>query len=128
MLFWAEGSKERTSVVFTNADADMVALFVHFLRTCCGVTSAEILLSCNVFLDNGLSLEDVEGWWLRRLGLSGSSLRKSAVNRASIASARKRRTLPYGTARVVVHSTFVLHSIYGAIQAYANIDRPEWLR
>ena len=105
----------------------MVALFVRFLRVSYDVANEEILLSCNVFLDNGLSLEDVEGWWLHRLGLPRASLRKSAVNRASSASARKRRTLPFGTARVVHHSTFVLHSIHGAIQAYARLDRPEWL-
>ena len=28
---------------------------------------------------------------------------------------------------MTVHSTFVVQSIYGAIQEYAGIDRPEWL-
>jgi hypothetical protein len=31
------------------------------------------------------------------------------------------------TARVCLYSTFVVQSIYGAIQEYAGIDRPEWL-
>ena len=128
MLFWAEGSKDRNSVVFTNSDADMATLFVRFLRTAYGVSDEEILLSCNVFLGNGLTLRDIEAWWLRRLALPASSLRAATVNRPSVASAGKRRTLPYGTARIVVHSTFVLHSIYGAIQAYAGCERPEWLR
>jgi len=128
MLFWAEGSKDPNSVVFTNADADMVAFFVRFLRTCYEVKRTDILLSCNVFLDNGLSLEEIEGWWLARLDLPPTSLRKAAVNRTSRASARKRRTLPLGTARIVVHSTFVLQSIYGALQAYAGLTRPRWLR
>jgi hypothetical protein len=35
--------------------------------------------------------------------------------------------LPYGTGRLAVHSTDVIQSIYGAIQEYAGIDRPEWL-
>jgi hypothetical protein len=35
--------------------------------------------------------------------------------------------LPYGTGRLSVHSTDVIQSIYGAIQEYAGIDRPEWL-
>ena len=30
-------------------------------------------------------------------------------------------------ARIRVNSTFVVQSIYGAIQEYAGIDRPEWL-
>ena len=41
---------------------------------------------------------------------------------------RRGHVLPYGTGRVlVVHSTFIVQSIYGAIQEYAGIDRPEWL-
>ena len=34
MLFWAEGSKSRNSVKFTNSDPDMLRLFVRFLREC----------------------------------------------------------------------------------------------
>jgi len=49
------------------------------------------------------------------------------VNRPSRASQGKRRTLPYGTARVVVHSTALVQSLYGAIQEYAGVERPEWL-
>jgi hypothetical protein len=50
------------------------------------------------------------------------------VNRPSSASKhRKGHVLPYGTARLSVHSTFIVQSIYGAIQEYSGIDRPEWL-
>jgi hypothetical protein len=35
--------------------------------------------------------------------------------------------LVYGTASVSVHSTAIVQSIYGAIQHYAGIDRPEWV-
>ena len=35
--------------------------------------------------------------------------------------------LPYGTARLAMHSTFIVQSIYGAIQEYAGFARPEWL-
>jgi hypothetical protein len=33
----------------------------------------------------------------------------------------------YGTARVTVNSTAIVQSIYGAIQQYAGIERPEWV-
>jgi hypothetical protein len=127
MLYWAEGSKRRNQVVFTNSDADMMSLFLRFLRGCYGVADERMRLSFGCYLNNGLSLNDIEQWWLSRLGLSESCLRTSAVNRPSRASHFKRNTLPYGTARLVVHSTFVIQSIYGAIQEYAGIDRPEWL-
>lgn len=127
MLFWAEGSKSRNRVVFTNADVEMVRVFVRFLRECYAVDDSRIRLTCNCFLGNGLSLEEIERWWLNELQLPTSSLLPSVVNRPSSASQGKRRTLPYGTARVVVDSTAIVQSIYGAIQEYAGIERPEWL-
>ena len=103
-------------------------VFIRFLRTCYGVTDDKVTLSVNSFLANGFSLDVIHDWWLERLGLPASCLRAPAVNRLSSASKRlKGHILPYGTARVAVHSTFIVQSIYGAIQEYAGIDRPEWL-
>jgi hypothetical protein len=127
MLHWAEGSRARNTVTFTNSDGDMVVLFVRFLRECYGVRDDQFTLTVNCFLNNGLTLQDVEGWWLDRLQLPASSLRAAAVNRPSSASRFRGNTLPFGTARVCVHSTFIVQSIYGAIQEYAGIERPEWL-
>ena len=127
MLYWAEGARSRNQLEFTNSDPDMVDLFVHFLRRCYGVTNQRIALRINVHLGNGRTLDEIEKWWLRRLDLPRSSLRRSMVNRPSRASLRKRRTLVYGTARITVSSTELTQSIFGAIQAYAGVYRPEWL-
>jgi hypothetical protein len=126
MLFWAEGSRHRNRVTFTNADSDMVRFFLRFLRECYGVTDAQVGLSINCHLGNGLTLAEIEAWWLERLGLPPTCLRTAAVNRTSSASRGVRRPLLYGTARVVVHSTEIVQSIYGAIQEYAGCSRPEW--
>jgi hypothetical protein len=32
MLFWAEGSRERNAVIFTNSDPALVSYFARFLR------------------------------------------------------------------------------------------------
>lgn len=128
MLYWAEGSKLRNVVGLTNADPDLIALFLRFVRECYGVTDARVALSVNCHIGNGLSLDEIERWWLARLGLPRISLRAATVNRPSSASrGRRGNVLPYGTARVCVYSTFIVQSIYGAIQEYAGIDRPEWL-
>ena len=95
MLYWAEGSKYRNRAVFTNSDPDMVALFHRFLRECYDVTADRITLTVNVHLGNGLTLPEIEAWWLDRLGLPPSCLRQATVNNVSRASQRKRRTLPY---------------------------------
>ena len=128
MLYWAEGSKERNTAVLTNSDPDLLKLFVTFLRQCYAVSDAKLAFSVNCHLDNGLQLDDIETWWLDRLELPMSCLRQATVNRPSGASVMRRgHVLPYGTARVSVCSVQVIQSIYGAIQEYAGIDRPEWL-
>jgi hypothetical protein len=128
MLYWAEGSKTRNAAQLVNADPDLVETFLRFLRSCYAVPDQRVAFSVNCFLGNGLSVDDIQVWWLERLGLPASCLRKAVVNRPSSASkGRKGHVLPYGTARITVHSTFIVQSIYGAIQEYAGIDRPEWL-
>jgi hypothetical protein len=127
MLFWAEGSRNRNGVRFTNADLEMHRYFLRFLRECYGVPPSAVRLTVNCLLGNGLTLAEIEGWWLESLGLPDSALCGSVVNKPSRASKRVRRTLRYGTARVSVASTELVQSMYGAIQAYAGFDRPQWL-
>jgi hypothetical protein len=126
MLYWAEGSKDRNTVRLTNSDPDLIALFVRFLRECYAVSPKRIALSVNCHLNNGLELAEIEAWWLERLGLPVTALRKSSVNRPSSASRWRRNILVYGTVSVSVHSTAIVQSIYGAIQQYAGFERPEW--
>jgi hypothetical protein len=128
MLFWAEGSRRRNAVVFTNSDPQMVSFFVGFLRQCYSVRDDRIAVTCNLFADHAARQWEIEQFWLDALDLPRSSLRRSTVNVYSKHSTKKRRNkLPYGTCRVVVHDTALVQSIYGAIQEYAGFDRPEWL-
>jgi hypothetical protein len=126
MLYWAEGSKSRNQVTFTNSDADMVRYFVRFLRECYAVDDDRLRLSVNVHLGNGLSVAEIEDWWLDVLALPRFCARKASVNRASKTSRGRRPPLLYGTARLSTGSTFIVQSIYGALQAYADFERPAW--
>jgi hypothetical protein len=128
MLYWAEGSKERNQLQFSNSDPDMARFFVHFLRTYFDVQPSDIRITCHLFVDHVERQREVEQFWLDYLGLPERSLRKSVVNRYSRWSQKKRRNrLPYGTCRVVVSRTRVTQSIYGAIQEYAGFEREAWL-
>jgi hypothetical protein len=82
----------------------------------------------NCFLGNGLTLDEIEDYWLERLDLPRSSLCKATVNRPSRASKGKRRPLLYGTVRLTVHSTALVQQIFGAIQQYGAFEQPEWAR
>jgi hypothetical protein len=128
MLYWAEGSKSRNQLAFSNSDPDMVRTFVRFLRTYFDLRPVEIRVSCYLYADHLKRQREIERFWLDITGLPTASLRRSIVNVYSRYSARKRMNkLPYGTCRIVVNRTRVVQSIYGAIQEYAGFDRPVWL-
>lgn len=128
MLYWAEGSRSRNRLVFTNSDPEMVRIFATFLRCSFGVDPERVRLTCNLFADHEARQREIEEFWLCTAGLSRSSLCRSTVNQYSRYSQKKRRNkLPYGTCRIVVHSTEIAQTIYGSIQELAGFDRPEWL-
>jgi hypothetical protein len=128
MLYWAEGSKSRSTVEITNADVELIRTFAAFLRKHFDVPADAMRLQCNLFADHAERQLEIERYWLEATGLPASSLRRSAVNRYSKHSMKKRTNrLPYGTARLVVCSTQILQTIYGSIQEIGGFDRPEWL-
>ena len=128
MLYWAEGSKNRNQLRFSNSDPQMLRLFARFLRECYGVPDDRMRVWCNLFADHAERQEEVEAFWLDVVGLPRTCLTKSTVNRFSSWSKRKRlNVLPYGTCRLSVSSTQLVQEIFGAIQEYGGFDRPEWL-
>lgn len=128
MLHWAEGSKERNAVIFANSDLNMVRFFLRFLRECFASQSKRIALRLNVYTGNGLTLRQIEDYWLDGLGLPRSCLRKHTLNHfPTSSSGKKRNKLPYGVATLTLYSTQVAQHIYGAIQEYAGFEEPRWL-
>jgi len=128
MLYWAEGSRSRNKIVFTNSDPEMTRFFVEFVCEFFAVGSDRFRLTCNLFADHASRQREIENFWLDTVGLPRSCLCKSTVNRYSRYSQKKRRNkLPYGTCRVVVNSTQIAQTVYGSIQELAGFDRPEWL-
>jgi len=128
MLYWAEGGKRRNSALLTNADPQVVAFFARFLREEFAVPDEAMSVYCNLFADHLERQREIEQFWLDTLQLPPTALRKSIVNVYSKYSQKKRdNKLPYGTCRLVVHSTEIVQTIYGSIQEYGGFDRPEWL-
>ncbi len=128
MLYWAEGSRNRNKIVFTNSDPAMARFFVEFIREFFDINSERLRVTCNLFADHKARQREIEDFWLSTVGLPRSCLCKSTVNRYSRYSQKKRKNkLPYGTCRIVVHSTEIAQTIYGSIQEFAGFDRPDWL-
>ena len=92
------------------------------------VGSDQLRVYCNLFADHLERQQEIEEYWLTTVGAPKTGLRKSMVNVYSKYSQKKRvNKLPYGTCALVVHSTRIVHTIYGSIQELGGFDRPEWL-
>jgi len=129
MLYWAEGAKSRNSLRLVNSDPSMMWMFVRFLRECFGLAAEDLTFTLNVYTDNGLTIGEIEAYWLELLGLSPGCARKHLTNHfPTSSSGTKRNKLPYGTCSLrVKRSTWLVQHIYGAIQEYSGIDQPQWL-
>jgi hypothetical protein len=128
MLYWAEGGKNRNCVRFANSDPQMVLLFRGFLTDALGIDRDQICLSINAYTNNGLSIEEIERFWLDLLDLRRSSVRKHTLNHMPTSSSgRARNRLRYGVCFLTVNSTWAVQHIYGAIQEYAGFEEPRWL-
>jgi transposase len=127
MLYWAEGTKSRSNLTFVNSDPAMIVFFARFLRQSLSVSDEAIAIRAICYLNNGLTLEQIETHWLDLLQLPRTCLRRATVNVQPKSSQQKGRKLPYGLCALSVYDFRVLHHIYGAIQEYIGIDKPEWL-
>ena len=106
----------------------MVRSFAAFLRDSFDVPDEDFVVRLNVYLNNGLTLEEVEDHWLTALDLPRSCLRGHQLNHYPTSSSGRKRSLPYGVCTLRVRrSTPILQHIYGAIQEYGGFEEPKWL-
>jgi len=129
ILYWAEGSKNRNTLQFSNSELPMVRTFKSFAMECFDLEADRLTLSLNVYTNNGLSLEQIERYWLNGLGLPQACARKHRTNHYPTSSSGKRRNkLPHGVCTLtVLRSTLIVQEIFGAIQEYAGFEEPAWL-
>lgn len=126
MLYWAEGNKDRSMIRFANSDPDMLILFCKFLRESLLIEESKMLAVVHCYLNNGLTQEEIENYWCSTLQISKTQLRKTQLKQP-ISSQQKGRKLLYGVCNIDVYSVQHIQHIYGAIQEYAGINKPEWL-
>tara|TARA_B100000614_G_scaffold262909_1_gene300441 strand:+ start:33589 stop:34266 length:678 start_codon:yes stop_codon:yes gene_type:complete len=125
MLYWAEGSKAKNSVIFCNSDADMMRMFIRFLLKYFDVTKHDIRARCNFYTDIH-SQDEVESYWQSNLSLPESSFTKSVVDYNNRYSKRQGK-LEYGTCSISIHSTELVQIIFGSISEIAEIEGEKWL-
>lgn len=128
MLYWAEGSKYRNCLTFTNSDVNMLRFFLRFLFKYFDIKYEDISISCHYYSSNGLNNLEVEKYWIEALEFPESCLRKTTVNKVIRTSCQKRQDrTKYGVIKIIVSNVRVIQMIYGAIQEIASFSNKEWL-
>jgi transposase len=128
MLYWAEGAKSRNTIKFSNSDPQMALFFRRFLTDALAIELDEIVMTLNVYTNNGMAIDEIERYWLDLLGLPDTAVRKHTLDHMPTSSSgQAKNKLPYGVCTLRVGSTWLLQHIYGAIQEYAGFDEPAWL-
>ena len=128
MLYWAEGAKSQNALTFVNSDPNMAKFFLNFVRKFFNVRSDKIGISCNCYLDMGLTIEDIENYWLSILELPKDCLRKAYIDRRPKSSTKYgNRKSTYGTVRISIGDFSIVQTIYGAIQEYVGFENEKWL-
>lgn len=128
MLYWAEGSKRKNTVVFSNSDPSMLKFFMRFLRECYNVSDDRIQIRINCYTDCGLSVEEIEDRWLNLLKLPRTCLGKTLANYDKRGgNGNRSRKLLLGVCSINIYETELVQNIFGAIQEYSGEDNNEWI-
>ena len=117
-LYWAEGyTATRNLFVFANCDPSMIRIVMSFLRKVCEVPSKKIKGRVN--LHPTLDINTAERYWSKASGIPLNRFHRPLLS-VSKASKQKRKTLPYGTFRIVISDVFLCSKIKGWIEGLRN--------
>lgn len=125
MLFWAEGSKDKSELIFVNSDSAMLITYVRFLREEMNVPDDDITIRIFCHTTDESEITRMQQYWLNLFKLPETATRKTVFKKGS--KIIHNSTLN-GICRIrVKNSVRLTQHIYGAIQEYTGIDNPNWL-
>ncbi len=112
-LYWAEGYKETTTLfVFANTDPDMIRLMMRFLISICHVPKDKFRGRVNIYPT--LDIKSASSYWSKVSGIPIKQFHKPLLS-VSRASKGKRKTLPYGTFRIIISDVRLCSRVFGWI-------------
>lgn len=129
VLYWAEGYKRLKirdgkkrmdhKISFVNSDAEMISIFVRFLREILHVPSEKIRLSMRLYAH--INENEARKYWMHATKSPGRCFFKTTYL-ISVASKRMRpyNRLPWGTLQVEVCDTAKFHYLLGMIDGVKN--------
>ena len=123
MLYLGEGAKDPRAVVFVNSDPHMMIFFMRFLRESLKVNDLNLRLRLHCHTSDVQEHQRIKQYWLDLFNLKNDCFHKVNVLKASKTRANH---LTNGVCTICVYDARLMMHIYGAIQEYIGIDKPEW--
>ena len=117
-LYWAEGyTASRNLFVFANCDPSMIRIMRRFLTEVCKVPQEKLRGRVNIHPH--LNISSAQKYWSDISGIPIRQFHKPLLA-VSKASQQKRKTLPYGTFRIVISDVVLFSRIKGWIEGLKN--------
>lgn len=116
MLYWAEGSKGRGTLVFANTDPKLVLLFLTLLRKNYPIDEEKIRVRLHLHWYH--PVRQTRSFWSKLLGISESKFGKILIKKRSV-SKRFRKNFA-GICFIKYHSEYLRYEILEQAQAIAN--------
>ena len=115
ILYWCEGSKRERDcrVEFVNSDAQMISVFMKFLRSK-GVDEGRIRIRMAIHIQDDETT--CKEYWAKITGLGSASFIATVVKKQSLV----RNPLPYGTVSIRYNSLALLREIKQDISELAT--------
>jgi hypothetical protein len=123
MLYWGEGSKSINDMGFVNTDPHMLKLYMRFLREEMKVENEIIRITVIHHTTDEQEIARMIQYWLDWLELPATT---KVFTQLKIGTTSRKKRYINGMCVISVHRTELVQQIFGAIQEYVGIDKPEW--
>ena len=108
-LYWAEGSKEKSSrghqTVFTNSDPKMVKIFIKWVNECLGLSPNQVIIELYLHQMYQDSLTTHLEFWNQILGMQYNMPKKVYFKKNKLSSKRHINVDYHGQLRIVIRNS-----------------------
>lgn len=122
MLYWAEGTKQKTGnvsqqVAFANSDPLMCRLFVKWIRDCFGVTEDMVIPSIYIHLSRKSKAKEALRYWSKEIRIPEKNFKKTSFTNTKMSKHRQRKDREnyFGQLRIRIRKSTDLNRRIGGL-------------
>lgn len=119
MLYWAEGTKHKNIIGFTNSNSHMMKFFIGFLKRFYKVDLNKIYVEIRSYTDSNERSKEIEAFWIDILGINKNTKILHYVNFDQRGGKKNRHT--NGICQIRFGDTEKKSRLSGAIQYISGL-------